>query len=173
MDTNAHAYEIVYFLGSAQFFIDNVLIHTFRPGDGVIPTGTMLSAVFTLPFTAHAIQTGANPSAVLNVWAGMILRLGRVEVAPLFKNLTATLAAAKTGPGTLRTVTFNSWTTGCTVTLYDNTTAAAPIIATIAPTNGAGTSAVQQPFTLNYGIDFYTGLSVAISGTCNITVNLD
>jgi hypothetical protein len=158
IDTNAHAFEIIYFLGSASYWADGVLLHTFYP------TTTMLSSTFNLPAQFHATSSAISSSAVMEVWAGMVLRLGRDQSAPIWRNQAGAVTAqvAKNGPGVLRTFSLNSTVNG-TVTLYDALTATNPIM-TIT-TNG------MLPTTWNLDAPFYTGLTYTTSAAGhNITL---
>jgi hypothetical protein len=152
MNTNAHAYEISFFLGSAIFMIDGVLIHTTRP------TTAMLSNNFTLPVTNTTINTG-SASGNLEMWAGIILRLGREISAPQYRYTSGTQTAviAKSGAGTLRKVILGTNTPSGTLILYDALTAT-NIIATFTWTNNA----ISSSHTLD--IDFYTGLTFSVTG---------
>ena len=159
MDTNAHAYEIIHFLGSATYFIDGELLHTFRP------TTTMLSSTFTLNAQFQSTSSAISSSAVMEVWAGMILRLGRDNAAPIWLNRAGavTAAIAKSGPGILRTVSYNSNAVNGTLTIYDALTATNPIM-TVTTTNMTATS-------WNLDLPFYTGLTYTTSaGGHNITL---
>jgi hypothetical protein len=158
VDTNVHAYEIIFFLGKADFLIDNVLVHTFRP------TTTNMSSTYTLPCSFQASSQAISSSAVMEVWAGMILRLGRESSAPktIYQNGAATAVVAKQGPGRLHRVIYGQHPNGGTITLYDALTAT-NTVAIIAPPNGAA------PATFEFGMDFYTGLTYTTS-TANMNV---
>jgi len=159
MDTNVHVYNITYYLGKIQFFIDEILIHTFT-ATTVLPAST-----FTLPVTCNTVNSGAGTtSGTLELWTGSIHRLGREISAPIWKNQVGavTAAIAKSSAGVLRSLSINSETNG-TVTLYDALSATNPIMAMT--TNGVA------PVTLNYNLDFYTGLTYTTSAAGhNITL---
>ena len=158
MNTNKHAYEIVFFLEKAQFYIDNVLIHTLSP------TTALLYSSCDLPVMAISTNSVGTTTATLEMWAGAILRLGRDLTAPVYKHYAGaqTNIAIKTGSGTLRTVVINQWLSGSSVSLYDSATTT-NAIALIVPTTTGGTHQ-ELPMTLNYGVDFYTGLAVTVVG---------
>jgi hypothetical protein len=92
------------------------------------------------------------------------------ETAIVSRNLYRNIAGAqtvqvKTGAGRLHTIAVNA-VANATVTVYDNTASAAPIIATISLTNG-----VSNP-TLIYDVEFTTGLRIMTTGAAtNITVS--
>lgn len=158
VDTNAHAYEIIHFLGSATYFIDGELLHTFRP------TTTMLSSTFTLPAQFQSTSSAISSSAVMEVWAGMILRLGRDNAAPIWLNRAGavTAAIAKNGPGVLRTLTVNTDGINGTIILYDALTATNPIMSIVADN--------MNPTAWNLDLPFYTGLTYTTTGAQNITL---
>jgi hypothetical protein len=161
VDTNTHAYEIIYFLGSATYFIDNELVHTFRP------TTTMLSSTFTLPVQFQSTSSAIASSAVMEVWAGMILRLGRESSAPIWVNRAGAIAATviKSGPGILKSLSVNSDGINGTIILYDALTATNPIM-TITANN-------MVPTVWNLDLPFYTGLTYALTGAQDVTISFE
>lgn len=159
MDTNMHAYEIVFYLEKVQFYIDNYLIHTIQP------TTTLLSSTCNLPIMYISTNSVGTTTASIVTWAGTILRLGRDLSAPIWLNRAGAVVAsiAKSGPGVLRTLSYNSSNTNGTVTIYDALTATNPIM-TIT-TNGL------NPTTWSLNLDFYTGLTYTTSAANhNITL---
>lgn len=159
MDTNMHAYEIVFYLEKVQFYIDNYLIHTIQP------TTTLLSSTCNLPIMYISTNSVGTTTASIVTWAGTILRLGRDLSAPIWLNRAGAVVAsiAKSGPGVLRTLSYNSSNTNGTVTIYDALTATNPIM-TIT-TNGL------IPTTWSLNLDFYTGLTYTTSAANhNITL---
>lgn len=159
VDENAHAYEIIFFLGSATYFIDNVKVHTF------VPTTTMLSSTFTLPVSFQSSSQAINSSAVMEVWAGMILRLGRDTTSPrsVFIAGASTAQVLKSGAGRLRKVITSTSNNGSTVVVYDALTATNTIMSLIHNSASDGTQA------LDVDIDFYTGLTVTTTGAGSLT----
>ena len=159
MDTNVHAYEIVYFEMSASFYIDGVLIHKFTP------TTVKMAATLTTNAVATSINSGTGTaSGLLEVWAMSILRLGREHSQPKYAYLTtAASTQLKTGAGTLHRITLNN-AVGTLITVYDGVGVTANIIAII------DTPATANALTLEYGIDFLTGLYIVTTGTWNLTV---
>lgn len=74
-----------------------------------------------------------------------------------YNNIVAaapTTTVVKTGAGILHTITFNKPTATAVVTVYDNTSAAAPVVGTIT------IPASPLPVTLTYDVAFSTGLTV-------------
>jgi len=164
VDTNVHAYEIVYYIAKCQFYIDNQLIHTFTP------TTAPLTATCTLQLGTIATTSGTN-SGSIQMWAGTIHRLGRDLTCPIYRHQAGALAntVIKIGAGTLRAVVINQWLTGTTISLYDSATTT-NAIALIVPTTIGGTHQ-ELPMTLTYGIEFYTGLTLTVvGGSTDVTV---
>lgn len=82
-----------------------------------------------------------------------------------YKNITtATTTVVAKGPGILHTLAING-TVASAITLYDNTVAAAPIIATIS-------QPLVNATTLTYDVRFTTGLTVVTAGASDITVSI-
>jgi hypothetical protein len=85
-----------------------------------------------------------------------------------FKNVTAD-TAVKNKPGYLKRVTINAVTTGGVLTLYNNTSEAAPAIAAInIATRAAG---ANVPTYIDFDIEFGTGLYAGFDATlvCDLT----
>ena len=153
MDTNVHQYEITYYLGKLQFFIDGVLIHTF------IPTDHQLSQAWALPVAVHTVnEPTGNISADIELWIAMINRIGRPDSDPIFKHQADAVTASvlKSGAGRLRRILYGKHPDGGTITLYDALTAT-NTIAVIAPPNGA------SPTVYDLDLNFYTGLTYTTS----------
>ena len=157
MNTNVHFYEIVHFLGVVQFFIDDVLLHTIRP------TTSMLSGTFTLPITSTTINVGTS-SGTMEVWAAIILRMGRSDSAPQvkFQSGTVTAAVAKSSAGVLKRIVCSTLTPAGTLLLYDAVTATNQV-GLITWINNAA------PNTIEYDMPFYTGLCYSVTGGGSFT----
>lgn len=162
MDTNVHAYEIVYFVMGAWFYVDGVFLHKFTP------TTAILNSTPDLPVFAEAVNSaGGTESGVLEVWAASILRIGKEASRPKYVHITtATTTVCKIGAGTLHRIVLNNPTNNA-ITVYDNTSAAVPAIAIIDP------DASATPFEIVYDLDFQTGLTIVTAGTPDLTVVLD
>lgn len=159
MDTNVHAYEIMFFEMGAWFYIDGVLIHKFTP------TTSKLCADFSTPITFTSLNSSSGvTSGSMEVWASSLLRLGRDITAPKYSRITnASTNTLKIGAGTLHRITLNS-PSGTLITMYDNTTASGTIIGVIDAPSQA------NPLTLHYGVDFTNGLTIVTTGTWDLTV---
>ena len=162
VDTNAHAYEILYFEAKIWFFIDSVLIHS------VPVTTAKLTDNFSLNILAESVNSGSGTtSGILEVFASSILRIGSPSTVPIFANLSANATTVlKRSEGKLHRITVNKFGANSVVTVYDNVAASSPTIATISSGN-------EQAF--EYGGEFQDGLTIVIAGgtASDITVVYD
>lgn len=162
LDTNVHAYEILYFVMGAWFFIDGVLIHKFTP------TTAIMSDDLNLKCFAMSLNSGSGTeSADLEIWAASILRLGKELTRPQVAHIsTNTTTVCKIGAGTLHRIIINAAGAGNSVTIYNNTAASGTVIGIVSP-------ASAQP--LDYDVDFDIGLTVVTSGgaASDLTVVFD
>ncbi len=162
VDTNAHAYEILYFEAKIWFIIDTVLIHS------VAATTAKLTDDFNLHITAESVNSGSGTtSGVLEVFASSILRIGSPSTIPIFANLLANATTVlKRSGGKLHRITVNKFGANSVITVYDNTAASGTLIATIS-------SSVEQGF--EYDCEFQDGLTIVIAGgtASDITVVYD
>jgi hypothetical protein len=162
LDTNIHAYEIVYFVMGAWFFIDGVLIHKFTPTTAVLTNDLDLH-----PFADTVNTAAGTTNRTVEFWSGSILRLGKATSVPYCRGITsATTTVCKIGSGRLHRIVVNDPTNNA-ITIYDNTAASGNIIATIDP----GT--ITDPFALEYDCEFQLGLTVVTAGAANLTVVFD
>lgn len=162
VDTNAHAYEILYYEAEIWFIIDAVLIHS------VLATTAKLTDDFSLHIMAESVNSGSGTtSGVLEVFASSILRIGSPTTIPLCVNLSANATTVlKRSGGRLHRITVNEFGANSVITVYDNTAAAGTTIATINSSN-------EAPF--EYGCEFQDGLTIVIGGgtASDITVIYD
>jgi hypothetical protein len=125
LDTNVHAYEVLYFQASAQFYVDGVLVHTFTPG------AAPLCELWHHNATATCINGGTGGvSGVLQVYAHTIQRIGEINTASKSKYNTGTTAATvlKIGPGSVHGILLSAIGNNSAVTLYDNTAASGTVL---------------------------------------------
>lgn len=80
--------------------------------------------------------------------------------------VTATTTAIKSGQGTLRRLTVNTAVASAVITIYDNTAGSGTVIAIIT----MPATLLQNHFTLEYDIEFTTGLTIVSSSTADFTV---
>lgn len=162
MDTNIHAYEILYYVMGAWFIIDGVLIHKFTP------TTLMLTNDNNLHVAAESVNSGSGTtSGVMEILSSSILRLGRETTLPICINLTTnSTTVLKRSPGNLHRITVNNFGAANTITVYDNTAASGTLMATIGSSNEG---------TFEYNCEFQVGLTIVQSGgtASDITVVYD
>jgi hypothetical protein len=159
LDTNVHTYEIYWTNSSAWFFIDDEFLHKISASTATV------SGTNTLFVTLLSANSGANTSAnVLTCRAASINRLGKPECEVIYKNLlTAATTVLKIGAGRLHKVFTNDGAAGSSLAIYDNTAGAGTLIATI------NTSSLSVPTVLEFGVAFFTGLTVVMTGDVNCT----
>ena len=162
MDTNVHAYEILYYVMGAWFFIDGVFIHKFTP------TTLMLVNDNNLHATAESVNSASGTtSGVMEVLSTSILRLGALATQPVCVNLAANATTVlKRSPGKLHRIVVNKFGANSVITVYDNTAASGTLIATIGS---------QNEGSFEYGCEFQIGLTIVIGGgtASDITVVYD
>lgn len=106
-----------------------------------------------------------SPAVAVDDTIGVIKVEHRYAFSYIPANATTVV---KTGAGFLHTMTIGTIVATATITVYDNTSAVAPIIALITlPAAGAG----DMPQTLTFDIAFTTGLTVVTSGTTPLTLS--
>jgi hypothetical protein len=157
-------YEIWYHGGRQFFFTRNTLIHAVSPG----ATSTVASLNLTSRF--ECFNTGTvTTTPNLGIIASAINRCAGVQSRPSYYNISsASTTVLRRGPGTLHSVIVNDvGSIGGTITIYDNTTGSGTTIATI----NSNKTAIAS---LQYNLDFYTGLTIVTVGLPgNITVVWD
>lgn len=163
LNTSPHRFIIVYSNLSAQFFIDDKLIHTISSSTD--PSTNTLN----FPITMENNNSGGGTTAVtFDVRVASITRLGQLVTESASRNITtATTTVCKVSAGRLHKICLNSPSQQSgIVTVYDNTSATGTILATLQWI--ANNS--QLPQAINYDIPFSTGLTVVTSQATNITV---
>jgi hypothetical protein len=152
VDANEHTYDIIYTVGDAYFCIDGVLIHTSTA------TTSPLAASMNHPINFWATNTGITANAVIQCWGASIHRIGRDHTNPQIGRVTGVAATYtfKIGSGVLKGLVFGN-VAGTTVTIYDNTTGAAPTVLII-------TTAAAAVGVWPLEIPFYTGLTIVTVG---------
>jgi hypothetical protein len=164
MDTNVHAYEIVYFTMGIWFYIDNVLVHK------VTPETSVLFQTLDTPINFWSTNSaGGTTSASLECWNAVIISLGRELTSLTSKYQAGTTAGVnyKTGSGVVHGLVISAVSNNATITLYDNTAASGTILFA----SGA-MAANTDPFLLGFdeGLPFTTGLTLVISAAnCTVT----
>ena len=162
IDTNVHALEIVYFTMETVFFIDGQILHID------IPTTAPYCTNLTLPIKASNISSGTTSvPCVMEVWNATVVGLGLPNTVPTYAHIsTTTTTTLKASAGRLHTIILSTKGNG-TATIYDNTTAAAPILAVI--------DLAQAGSQYDYHCELSTGLTVVTTGAApaDLTVVFD
>ena len=141
------------------FYINNTRLHSIKAAH--------LSNTLTLPITIENENTGSSTSDVTFDCVGVyIAREGELHTNPTSKHITtAATYVCKYGAGVLHRIIINNPETGTGMTIYDNISATAPVIAVIT----LGSKAVA-PVSVEYGAPFSTGLTIVSTGTWDVTV---
>lgn len=162
LSTNVQTYEIYWTNSKVWFIVDDEIIHTFS-ADTETWSSTMNFHVF-LDTTNTGVVGASSP---ILCRTASIYRLGRLENAPVWRNINTTTTnglVLKRGAGRLHSINLNTIPNGTSISVYDSLTTTNPI-AIIVPPNGA------MPFLMNYDLDFYTGLTISTTpASVNITV---
>lgn len=157
VDTNVHAYEIHFYVMGVEFLIDNVRIHL------MVPTIANLSSIFTLPICWNSENSGSGTtSGTIEVWSANMVREGRYQTESKYANIVgAATTTLKIGAGRLHRIITNN--AGTSATIYDNTSAAVPLIGTL--------NLPANPSSIDYDCPFFTGLTiVTVGASCDLTV---
>lgn len=162
MDTDVHAYEILYYEMEVWFTIDGVLIHK------VTPTTAKLTDDFNLHAAAESVNSASGTSSgVLEVFAASILRIGAESTTPIcFHSGANGTNVLKLSPGKLHRIVVNEARTNNVITIYDNTSATGTQIGVI---NSANEGSFE------YQCEFQVGLTVVQGGgtASDITIVYD
>lgn len=164
LNTNVHRFNIDYTNLSAQFYIDDVLIHTISSA-----TDPSVSNL-TYPVTMENNNSGGSTSAVtFDIRVANIVRLGSLSSGGASKYQSGTTAGivCKYGAGDLHGIAVSAVTQNSVITLYDNTAASGTIL-----WSSGAMGAQTQPFSIDFfNIPFYTGLTLVIAAASS-TVTL-
>ncbi len=156
VDTNAHAYEIHYYVFGVEFYIDNVKIHT------ITPTTANLSGLYSLNDTWASVNSASGTtSGTMEMWSTSITRVGREYTNPIaycFANGQVAAQVLKRSAGIVRGVSIGQATNNAQIALYDAVTATNAIATWVVPNN----SIIPVNMT-GLDIPFYTGLTLAVS----------
>lgn len=165
MDTSLHAYEIHYFVMRAEYYIDEILVHT------LVPAAVNLVGSFDLAAAATTVNSASGTtSADIDVHAALILRVGKSSTDPIcsvFPSGQTAGVVAKYGPGAIHKLILSGVINNAQVVIYDNTAASGAILF------DSGTMATKtDPFTIDFGVlPFYTGLAYKVI-TANAAITL-
>lgn len=151
MDTAYHKLTVEWTTKGVFFYIDNVLLH--KDGQG------HRSNFLSLPIRFENNNSGGlDTDIVFDVLGIAIIRQGPLSTNSQYYHISGNAAThiLKYGPGVLHKIIFNN-TSGTSITIYDNTSAAAPVIGVITTTSGA----IGE---WSYDLPFSTGLTLVTVG---------
>ncbi len=156
VDTNVHAYEILYYTMGAWFFIDDVLIHE------CLPTTASFTETLSTPITITAVNSGSGTtSATIESWNTSIVRLGRATTEPTSYYHAVGQEAGhvlKRSPGMLHDIVLGAVSNNAVVTIYDSVTASG----TVLWTSGA-LPANANIVHVVFDLPFFTGATLAVT----------
>lgn len=157
-----HAFEIVYLVTGADFFVDGTYLGRVVP-DPFYPFGSL---DFNATVTAYSNGVGDGSGGYIEVHANSILRLGKSHSLATWRYITNAAATGilKRGSGTLHKLTNND-NTG-SIILYDDVSAvAANIICSVDLTRVTGT--------LTFDATLQRGLYYELTGAGKVTVSYE
>lgn len=158
--TNCTTYEIYWTNKSVYFVINGTLVHTVTTTTATW-ADTLNFQVFAETINSNSLQT----SQTIVIRVNTIVRLGKEFSVPryyYFASGTTAATVLKRAPGTLhRVIVAQSANTG-TFTLWDNTAASTTTIFA-----SGSLSAKSDPYTIEFGTPFYTGLTLTVA-TANV-----
>ena len=164
MDTNVHAYEIIFFTMGAWFYIDDVLIHEFKPTTALLAETNNVSVVAQSVNSASGVTSGT-----IECWNGIIIKLGREITSPVSFYQAGTVATKvlKVGWGTIHQLVISGVINNSVITLYDNTAASGTIL-----WSSGAMGAKTDPFNVDLtGVSFFIGLTMSIvTANSNVTI---
>jgi len=152
--TNNNVYEILYTLGKVFFLINNVLIHTAS-----FLTTHWLHNTTNFHIGCDVSNTGDSDAIPVTFRMMNVCRLGNFKTKPTYKYIAGASAGTvcKIGGGLLHTIVVNK--PGTSLTIYDQTSAAVPIIGIIDTTKQDGSVG-----SISYECPFFNGLTIVTVG---------
>lgn len=158
--TNVNTFEIYWTNKSVYFVINGVLVHT------VTGTTATWSDSKNFPVRLENTNTGVGTVEILEAWVATISRLGKIKSEVIYKYVAANATTVcKLSQGKLLKI-IHGGNAASVITVYDNTTNSAPIMAVL---NGQN----NVPQFMDFGSDgcpFFTGLTVVTSGSGGCTI---
>ena len=160
--TNVNTYEIYITNAKVYFVIAGVLVHT------AAFSTTTWTATTTLPIRADNINATNTTDTVMYVRVMTGYRLGPIHTNTTYNHIAgAATTVCKYGAGMLHRIAINTPGTLCTV--YDQTSAAAPVIAIIDTSKATGNTG-----NVEFMCPFANGLTVVTTGAgTDLTIILE
>lgn len=160
--SEVRTYEIYWTNSKVKFAIGDTTLHDYTP------KYTTWADTMHHPIKMENKNINTASGIVdLNCRIATICRLGKVETAPIYKNISGlnTSLTLKRGPGRLHGMSFNTIPNSTIIQLFDGVSGTTMSqISYMNPPNGA------TPFLLDFNLDFYSGLTITTSASTNSTV---
>jgi hypothetical protein len=159
--TNVFSCEIYITNAKVFFAVSGALVATH------LATTATWANTMNLPVRIDNINSGATTNSTIAVRVATIARLGKLETAPRYKNITGvtTSQILKYNAGMLHTIIIGTPVNNATIAIYDNVSGTSNLITLVTLPNSA------TPTNLDYHVGFNTGLNIVpSSATLNITV---
>lgn len=159
--TSVASYEIYITNSKVYFVIGGVLVATHNA------SSTTWTDTLTLPVRIDNINSGSTTNSTISCRTATIVRLGLLETAPTYKNITGVSASQilKYGAGMLHTIIVGTPVNNAIISIYDNVTGTGNPICILTLPNSA------TPTTIDFHVGFGTGLNIVPSSTSlNLTV---
>lgn len=159
--TNVTSYEIYITNTKVYFVINGVLVATHTAS-----TATWADTL-NLPVRIDNINSGSTTNSTISVRAATITRLGKLQTAPITKNITGVNSSQilKYNAGMLHSIIIGTPVNNATIAIYDNVTGTGnPMMLLTLP-------AQSTPFVITASMPFQTGLNIVPSSTSlNLTI---
>lgn len=155
---------------SCEIYVNNTKVYFVISGD-LVATHNALAATWSdtinLPVRVDNVNSGSTTNSTISVRVATITRLGKLETAPTFKNITGvnTSQILKYGAGMLHNIIVGTPVNNATISIYDNVSGTGnPITVLTLP-------ALATPFPIDFHVGFGTGLNIVpSSASLNLTV---
>ena len=164
LNTNMNTYEIYYTNKSVYFSINGNLVGTYSVANN------NWSVTKNFYIITESLNLAGTTSYLLQAAVQTIVRLGERSSEPIYKYINAAgTYTLKNAQGKIHSIVINGTGGGNTVvSVVDSPSGGAtPVMATLTFPNGSTPLAI--PFNTN-GLSFYTGLTIIVTGTGQVTV---
>ena len=143
----------------AFYYVNGILLHQVVGGHN--------TRVLSLPIKFENVNSsGSTSDVIMDCLGAVIMREGPLATNPTYKHISTNATyVCKIGAGKLHGIAINDPSAACTLTVYDNTSAAGTTIAIMSLT-----TKVITPFFMNYQLPFSTGLTIVTSAASDFTI---
>jgi hypothetical protein len=152
--TSVKTYEIYWSNSRVYFVVGGEILH--------IVSASSATWANTMNFHAFmdSVNSGTTTSSTLETRVATIYRLGKAETSPILRYIAGAVTGSvlKYGPGRLHRIILGTQSSAGTITIYNATTAANTIALITWAVN-------DSPKSIEFGADFYNGLTVTTTGT--------